>query len=269
MTELDRALESTLAILAKVQPADLDAPTPCASWTFARSSITSSERRAGGQARSTATWTTPTPTTRRRLRRGLRGEQPDRAGGIGRGRGGPDGPAAIGEFLAPPCGVWRHRSVRPRLGSGPCPRVSGRPGFRARRATARPGAVAITDAFAAGRPGPFGRRRSACWCRASRSARRLPREAGVIGADSSAFVQDTEPLRRSCSRTATACSARSRTPRIWSRRRTCGPGAPTAVSRAGPWYALAVPDRHHGCLTALARRDRRVPLRRQATAVDA
>jgi uncharacterized protein (TIGR03086 family) len=32
MTELDRALESTLAILAKVQPADLDAPTPCASW---------------------------------------------------------------------------------------------------------------------------------------------------------------------------------------------------------------------------------------------
>jgi uncharacterized protein (TIGR03086 family) len=32
MTELDGALESTLAILAKVQPADLDAPTPCASW---------------------------------------------------------------------------------------------------------------------------------------------------------------------------------------------------------------------------------------------
>ena len=32
VTELDRALESTLAILAKVQPADLDAPTPCESW---------------------------------------------------------------------------------------------------------------------------------------------------------------------------------------------------------------------------------------------
>jgi uncharacterized protein (TIGR03086 family) len=32
VTELDRALESTLAILTKVQPADLDAPTPCASW---------------------------------------------------------------------------------------------------------------------------------------------------------------------------------------------------------------------------------------------
>ena len=32
MTELDRAMQSTLAILAKVQPADLDAPTPCASW---------------------------------------------------------------------------------------------------------------------------------------------------------------------------------------------------------------------------------------------
>jgi uncharacterized protein (TIGR03086 family) len=32
MTELDLALQSTLAILTKVQPADLDAPTPCASW---------------------------------------------------------------------------------------------------------------------------------------------------------------------------------------------------------------------------------------------
>jgi uncharacterized protein (TIGR03086 family) len=32
MTELDRALQSTLAILTKVQPADLDAATPCASW---------------------------------------------------------------------------------------------------------------------------------------------------------------------------------------------------------------------------------------------
>ena len=32
MTELDRALQSTQAILAKVQPADLVAPTPCASW---------------------------------------------------------------------------------------------------------------------------------------------------------------------------------------------------------------------------------------------
>jgi uncharacterized protein (TIGR03086 family) len=32
VTELDRALRSTLAILAKVQPADLDTPTPCASW---------------------------------------------------------------------------------------------------------------------------------------------------------------------------------------------------------------------------------------------
>lgn len=30
--ELSRALQSTLAILAKVQPAQLDAPTPCASW---------------------------------------------------------------------------------------------------------------------------------------------------------------------------------------------------------------------------------------------
>jgi uncharacterized protein (TIGR03086 family) len=32
MTELDLALQSTLAILVKVQPADLTAPTPCASW---------------------------------------------------------------------------------------------------------------------------------------------------------------------------------------------------------------------------------------------
>jgi uncharacterized protein (TIGR03086 family) len=32
VTELDMALQSTLAILTKVQPADLDAPTPCASW---------------------------------------------------------------------------------------------------------------------------------------------------------------------------------------------------------------------------------------------
>ena len=32
MTDLDRATTSTLAILAKVQPADLAAPTPCASW---------------------------------------------------------------------------------------------------------------------------------------------------------------------------------------------------------------------------------------------
>jgi uncharacterized protein (TIGR03086 family) len=29
---LDQALRSTLAILAKVGPDDLDAPTPCASW---------------------------------------------------------------------------------------------------------------------------------------------------------------------------------------------------------------------------------------------
>jgi uncharacterized protein (TIGR03086 family) len=32
MEELDRAFQSTLAILVKVQPGDLDAPTPCASW---------------------------------------------------------------------------------------------------------------------------------------------------------------------------------------------------------------------------------------------
>jgi uncharacterized protein (TIGR03086 family) len=32
VTELDRALQSTLNILVKVQPSDLDAPTPCASW---------------------------------------------------------------------------------------------------------------------------------------------------------------------------------------------------------------------------------------------
>ena len=32
MDELNRALVSTQAILAKVQPGDLDAPTPCASW---------------------------------------------------------------------------------------------------------------------------------------------------------------------------------------------------------------------------------------------
>jgi uncharacterized protein (TIGR03086 family) len=32
VTELDLALQSTQAILAKVQPADLDAPTPCAAW---------------------------------------------------------------------------------------------------------------------------------------------------------------------------------------------------------------------------------------------
>jgi uncharacterized protein (TIGR03086 family) len=32
VTELDRALGSTMAILARVQPGQLDAPTPCASW---------------------------------------------------------------------------------------------------------------------------------------------------------------------------------------------------------------------------------------------
>ena len=32
VTELDRALRSTLPILAKVEPGQLDAPTPCASW---------------------------------------------------------------------------------------------------------------------------------------------------------------------------------------------------------------------------------------------
>lgn len=32
MTELERALNSTMAVLQKVQPADMDAPTPCASW---------------------------------------------------------------------------------------------------------------------------------------------------------------------------------------------------------------------------------------------
>jgi uncharacterized protein (TIGR03086 family) len=32
VTELEMALNSTLAILTKVQPADLDAPTPCESW---------------------------------------------------------------------------------------------------------------------------------------------------------------------------------------------------------------------------------------------
>jgi uncharacterized protein (TIGR03086 family) len=30
--QLDRALQGTLTILTKVQPKDLDAPTPCASW---------------------------------------------------------------------------------------------------------------------------------------------------------------------------------------------------------------------------------------------
>jgi uncharacterized protein (TIGR03086 family) len=32
MEELNRSLESTRAVLAKVQPGDLDAATPCASW---------------------------------------------------------------------------------------------------------------------------------------------------------------------------------------------------------------------------------------------
>jgi uncharacterized protein (TIGR03086 family) len=32
VTELGRALDSTLAVLAKVEPGQLDAPTPCASW---------------------------------------------------------------------------------------------------------------------------------------------------------------------------------------------------------------------------------------------
>ncbi len=32
VTELERALRSTMAILAKVEPGQLDAPTPCASW---------------------------------------------------------------------------------------------------------------------------------------------------------------------------------------------------------------------------------------------
>jgi uncharacterized protein (TIGR03086 family) len=32
VTDLDKALGSTLAILAKVEPGQLDAPTPCASW---------------------------------------------------------------------------------------------------------------------------------------------------------------------------------------------------------------------------------------------
>jgi uncharacterized protein (TIGR03086 family) len=32
VTELDRALGSTMAILVKVEPGQLDAPTPCASW---------------------------------------------------------------------------------------------------------------------------------------------------------------------------------------------------------------------------------------------
>lgn len=32
MTELDQAFESTLAILVKVEPSQLTAPTPCASW---------------------------------------------------------------------------------------------------------------------------------------------------------------------------------------------------------------------------------------------
>jgi uncharacterized protein (TIGR03086 family) len=32
-TELDRALDSTLAILVRVRPGQLEAPTPCASWS--------------------------------------------------------------------------------------------------------------------------------------------------------------------------------------------------------------------------------------------
>ena len=38
----------------------------------------------------------------------------------------------------------------------------------------------------------------------------------------------------SCSRTATGCSARSTTPRTWSRRPTCARGGPTTGSRAAP-----------------------------------
>ena len=37
MDELNRAFRSTQAIVAKVQPGDLDAPTPCASWDVRRS----------------------------------------------------------------------------------------------------------------------------------------------------------------------------------------------------------------------------------------
>jgi len=41
---LDQALQGNLAILNKLRPEDLDAPTPSASWDSARSSITSSVR---------------------------------------------------------------------------------------------------------------------------------------------------------------------------------------------------------------------------------
>ena len=57
----------------------------------------------------------------------------------------------------------------------------------------------------------------------------------------------------SCWRTATGCWARSTTPRTWCRRPTCGPGGPTAGSRAGrrcgPGCTGSPPTR---CLTAPA-----------------
>ena len=57
----------------------------------------------------------------------------------------------------------------------------------------------------------------------------------------------------SCSRTAIGCSARSRTPRTWSRRPTCVPGARTTGSRAGPRCARGCTRSPPACLTALAR----------------
>ncbi len=121
MTELDGALESTLAILAKVQPADLDAPTPCASWNV---------RALINHFIGTARWWAAA------LDGHLDDTEADYAAGDFVAAYQESGRIARAAFaararrtgwsgchsaaLAPPCGVWQRSISSPTAGSGPC-----------------------------------------------------------------------------------------------------------------------------------------------------
>ena len=247
---LSQALQSTLAILVKVRPGDLAAPTPCASWdvhALINHFIGSARWWAAmleGEAARTPRRTTWPATTSPRTRRA----SGSRGGVHRRGCAGADGPAGAGRV--PRCGTagfWPRRissctagiwlapsgsppPARPRAGRGPAHTGQARHHGRLSRA----GRPACSGRHA--RPPPGQRRPTG-----------LPRSSGgqcdrwLIPPRSSGRPSRTGA---SCSPTATGCSVRSMTPRTWCRRPSCAPGGPTRVRGPLVRADVAVPDRH-------------------------
>ena len=160
MTELDRALSSTLAVLQKVQPGDLDAPTPSASWDVRVliNHFTGTARWWAGVVSGTSE-----PTDADYAAGDVVAAYQDSARVVAAAF---EADGVLGRMVRLPFGEFPGAaarsmpapgSVRPRLGPGPRYRLPGRPGPRSAGRTARLGPAGDHRRFPrAGRQAPFG-----------------------------------------------------------------------------------------------------------------